>query len=543
HTLLTAFNDTPRTIAPATLPDLVAAQAARTPEALAVAGETERLSYGELEARSNKLAHHLRARGVGPEVVVGLCLARSPDLVVALLAILKAGGAYLPLDPTYPRERLAFMLEDAGARLLITDTTLADRLPDHARVCLDAEADAIARRPAPPPAHGLDPRNPAYVIYTSGSTGRPKAVVVEHASFANKIVALAQSFDVKPEFRSALVISCGFDASIEQTLLPLIGGGAVVVISDAAREAPDRFWHEVKRHGVSFISCVPSYLDSVLPQAPPTLLLNHLALGGETFTRAFHREIVRHLKVAHVTNLYGPTEATIDAVAFAVTGEEPGPDIPIGRPLSNYRVYVLDGGLVPVPVGVSGELYVAGSGLARGYVGRAGLTAERFVADPFGAPGSRMYRTGDVARWRRDGVLEFLGRADAQVKVRGFRIEPGEIEACLLRDGAVAQAVVVARPDRAGQLVGYVVAAPGARPDAAALRAHVAEHLPDHMVPAAVVVLERLPLTPNGKLDRRALPAPEVTAAALRGPRSPQEEILCALFAETLGLERVGIDD
>ncbi|HET9539338.1 MAG TPA: amino acid adenylation domain-containing protein, partial [Candidatus Limnocylindria bacterium] len=546
-TILHVWNDTTRATVPATLPELFAAQVAKTPDAVAVVHEDASLSYGELDRRANQLAHHLRGLGVGPEVVVGLCIERSPAMLIGLMGILKAGGAYLPLDPGYPAERLAFMLEDAGAPVLVTQSLLLDRLPAHGAhvVRLDADAPIIAAQPATGPELPLDPHNPAYVIYTSGSTGEPKGVTVDHASLANKLLALGWQFNVGPGFRSALLISCGFDASIEQTLLPLIGGGAAVVIGDAVRESPTQFWQQVIQDQVTFVSCVPSYLDSVIRGAPQHASLQHLALGGEAFTVEFRNEIARHLDVAQITNLYGPTEATIDAVGLTVSGDEPGPHIPIGRPFSNYRAYVLDSRLQPVPAGVTGELYIAGAGLARGYLGRAGLTGERFVADPHGSAGSRMYRTGDLALWRADGVLEFLGRADAQVKLRGFRIEPGEIEAALVRHPGIAQAAVIAREDTPGakRLVAYVVAAGEQVPDASALRAHVAASLPDYMVPAAYVVLERLPLTPNGKLDRRALPAPDLTPAVMRGPRTAREEVLCALFAQVLGLERVGIDD
>ena len=547
RTILHGWNGTARAIPSATLPELFAAQVARTPDAVAVVCEDESLTYFELDARANQLAHHLRGLGVRPETAVALCVERSPAMLVGLLGILKAGGAYLPLDPGYPPDRLTFMLEDAGAPVLVTHAALLDRLPAHgARVVrLDADWPVIAQQPTEAPAVPLDPRHPAYVIYTSGSTGTPKGVVVDHAGFANKLVALRQDFAVASDFRSALLISSAFDASIEQTVLPLIGGGAAVVVSDAVREQPAQFWQQVIRDRVTFVSCVPSFLESVLRQAPDALRLEHLALGGEAFTVAFAQEIARHLEVAHVTNLYGPTEATIDAIAFAVEGEQSGAYVPIGRPLPNYRVYVLDSGLQPVPAGIAGELYIAGAGLARGYLGRAGFTAERFVADPYGPAGGRMYRTGDLARWRADGVLDFLGRADTQVKIRGFRIEPGEIEACLARHAAVAQAAVIAREDQPGnkRLVAYVVVGDGASADASSLRAHVAAGLPDYMVPSAFVLLERLPLTPNGKLDRRALPAPDLAATIRRAPRTPQEEILCGLFAEVLGVERIGIDD
>jgi amino acid adenylation domain-containing protein/non-ribosomal peptide synthase protein (TIGR01720 family) len=547
HTIVLGWNDTVRPLPPATLPELFAAQVARSPDAVAVVCEGESFTYADLDARANQLAHHLRDLGVGPETVVGLCVERSPGMLVGLLGILKAGGAYLPLEPNYPNDRLNFMLDDAGARVLVTHAALLDRLPpqDAPVVCLDADWPAIARRPTSAPAVSLDPQNAAYVIYTSGSTGTPKGVVVAHAGFTNKLITLRDDFAVGSGFRSALVISSAFDAAIEQAVLPLVGGGAAVVVSNATREQPAQFWEQVIRDRVTFLSCVPSYLDSVLRQAPHALRLQHLALGGETFTTGFAREISRHLEVKRLTNLYGPTEATIDAVAFAVEGEQSGANIPIGRPLPNYRVYVLDSSLGPVPAGVVGELYIAGVGLARGYSGLAGLTGERFVANPYGPAGSRMYWTGDLARWRSDGLLEFVGRADAQLKIRGFRIEPGEIEAALMCFPPVAQAAVIARDDVAGhkRLAGYVVARDGQSVDPAALRAHLGRGLPDYMVPAAIVVLDRLPLTASGKLDRRALPAPDLAPAVMHAARMPQEDFLCALFAKVLGLERVGIDD
>jgi amino acid adenylation domain-containing protein len=391
----------------------------------------------------------------------------------------------------------------------------------------------------------IDPDQAAYVIYTSGSTGIPKGVVVGHGSLANKMIALKEDFDVGAGFRSALFIPSVFDASMEQALLPLVGGGAIVIISDEVREIPLRFWDAIVRHDVTFVSCVPSYLETILLNAPDSVSLDHLALGGEVFTVEFKNKILRHLNVSQITNLYGPTEATIDATSFAVSGDQVGQQIPIGRPMSNYRVYLLDNGLEPVPVGIAGELYIAGLGLARGYLRRSSLTAERFVADPYGASGSRMYRTGDLARWGSDGVLQFLGRADAQVKLRGLRIELGEIEATLLRQGSVAQTAVVIREDVPGiaRLVAYVVPV-GRSLDAVSLRAQVGAILPDYMVPSAIVVLDRLPLMPNGKLDRRALPVPELAQVnRRRAPRTPHEEVLCGLFAEILGLERVGIDE
>jgi nonribosomal peptide synthetase DhbF len=439
------------------------------------------------------------------------------------------------------------MVADAGASVLVTRSALRNRLPAHERIVrLDDDRPAIAAQSAAAPSIVLDPKYAAYVMYTSGSTGFPKGVVVDHASLANKILTLGHDFGAGLDHRIALVTSSAFDPSIEQATLPLVHGASVVIISDAARESPAQFWDVLIRKRVHLVNCTPSLLKSLVRSASYDASLDHLVLGGETFTCELQREISRHLVVGRITNLYGPTEATIDATGYTVEGDQQGVQVPIGRPLPNYRAYVLDGCLQLLPAGVTGELYIAGAGLARGYIGRAGLTAERFVADPYGPTGSRMYRTGDLARWRADGVIEFLGRDDGQVKLRGFRIEPGEIEAVLISHPSVAQAAVIAREDKPGhrRLIAYVIAAADQLIDAAVLRAHLAASLPDYMVPSAFVVLERLPLTVNGKLDRKALPAPDIApASGRRGPRTLLEENLCALFGEVLGLDRVGIDD
>ncbi len=551
RTILVEWNDTARAIAPATLPQLFAAQVARSPAAVAVVHEDRALSYRELDARSSRLAHHLRALGVGPEAVVGLCVERSPEMIVGLLGILKAGGAYLPLDPDYPAERLAFMLADAGAAVLVTQAALPARLPAHAAatVRLDADWPAIARHPEHAPDLTLDPANPAYVIYTSGSTGTPKGVVVDHASIANYIAWGIPACGLNVGIGAPILNSLAFDATVTALFLPLATGKLVLLPPEQAQLEiiADRYGGS---GDFSLLKLTPSHLD-ILNQSGPIERLSGLThcivVGGESVSGAhlapWRRQIPQTKLIIH----YGPTETTCGSTTYDLRSDDPDQDImPIGRPIANTRVYVLDGWLQPVAAGVCGELYIAGAGLARGYLGRSGLSAERFVADPFGGCGSRMYRSGDLARWRADGVLEFLGRSDQQVKLRGFRIEPGEIEAALVGAGGVAQAAVIAREDGPGhkRLVAYVVGSAAAAVDVAGLRGAVAARLPDYMVPSAFVVLDRLPLTANGKLDRGRLPAPEVTVgSAHRAPRSPQEEVLCGLFAEVLGLERVGIDD
>ncbi len=546
-TILRQWNDTARSIPSATLPELFGAQAARTPDATAVVFGDERLSYRALDARANQLAHHLRGLGVGPEVVVGLCVERSLEMMVGLLGILKAGGAYLPLDPDYPAERLAFMLEDARAPVLVTQSALVERLPPHDTrlVRLDADWPAIAACPATPPITRLKPHNAAYVIYTSGSTGQPKGVVVAHHNVV-RLVREANYVELMPDDVLLQLAPLAFDASTFEIWGALINGAKLIIYPDRLFDMAllKRVIADAK---ISVLWLTAAVLHQVVDEDLSALApVRKLLAGGDVLSVPHVRQVIDALHDGEIINGYGPTEGTTFSVCFPMSrASDLGESVPIGRPISNTQVYVLDSGLAAVPVGVAGELYIAGAGLGRGYLGRAGLTAERFVAAPYGPAGSRMYRSGDLARWRPDGVLEFLGRADAQVKLRGFRIEPGEIEAVLTRHAGVAQAAVIAREDTPGgkRLVAYVVAGADQGLDVAALREHVAAWLPDYMVPSCFVVLDRLPLTPNGKLDRRALPAPEVTAAAAREPRSPQEEILCALFAEVLGLRRVGIDD
>src|ERR1700754_1552603 len=436
-TILREWNATGRAVPAASLPELFAAQVARTPDATAAVFEGSTLSYGELDARANRLAHHLRELGVGPEVVVGLCVERSLEMLIGLLGILKAGGAYLPLDPGYPGERLGFMLSDACAPVLVTQAHLRARLPAHGGhvLCLDADADAIARHPASPPRSGLAPQHPAYVIYTSGSTGIPKGVVVTHAGIPTLAAAQIDRFSITSRARILQFASLSFDAALAEIVSAITSGASFVLMSEDKRSG-DALARVMREHAVTHATLPPALLSDL----PEDLPLETLVVAGEACAPDV---VARWSRGRRMINAYGPTEATVCATMSEALAGAIAP--PIGRPIWNTQVYVLDGGLEPVPAGVSGELYIAGSGLGRGYVGRAGLTAERFVADPFGAAGSRMYRTGDLARWRGDGVLEFLGRADAQVKVRGFRIEPGEIEAALVGHGCVAQAAVIAR--------------------------------------------------------------------------------------------------
>jgi amino acid adenylation domain-containing protein len=547
--LLEGWNDTaadyPRE---QSLHALFAAQAARTPDATAVVFEDEVLSYAALDARSSQLAHHLRDLGVGPEVVVGLCLERSIQMVVALLAILKAGGAYLPLDPDYPAERLAFMLADAQAPVIVSQTSLADRLPEGAarRVCLDEDSARISRRPTTPPVVASESGNLAYVIYTSGSTGTPKGVGVSHGGLSNFLAGIIEQCGLSAQDVVLATTPLSFDIAGLELWSPLILGGRLIIVGRQIVQDGALLVQAVRDHAVTVLQGTPSsWLLWTDAQARPPRDLKVLC-GGEALSGRV-AEKARDWGV-EVWNLYGPTETTIWSATYQVDEVEAGAlSVPIGRPIANTRVYVLDQGLEPTPIGVAGELYIAGDGLARGYLNRPGLTAERFMACPFGTAGSRMYRTGDLARWRADGELEFLGRIDHQVKIRGHRIELGEVEAALLGHPGVAQAVAIVREDEPGdkRLVAYVVAAGDEAPDVGGLRAHLKQSLPDYMIPQAIVGLEALPLTPNGKIDRKALPVPEGRPEGLDyvAPRTPVEETLAGIWAEVLKIDRVGVHD
>ncbi|MEW5927966.1 MAG: amino acid adenylation domain-containing protein, partial [Gemmatimonadota bacterium] len=537
--VLEEWNATERPYAERPLHELFAEAAARTPDAAALRFAGRATAYAELDRSANRLAHHLRALGVGPESRVGLCTERTPEMVAAMLAILKAGGAYVPLDPAYPAERLEYVLEDAGARLVVSQSALAERLPaDVARVLVDADAERIAARPDTAPESGVDAGNLAYVLYTSGSTGRPKGVQVEHRSASQVVHFLRDA--VSAEDRAAVLgsTSVSFDVSVGEIFGTICWGGTLVLVENVL-DLP-----RVAEEGVRLVVTVPGAAAELLRAGGIPESVRAFNLAGEALPASLARDLYARPGTERVLNLYGPTEDTVYSTWSAV--ERGAEGVRIGRAVANSRAYVLDPAGSPAPVGVPGELCLAGAGTARGYHGRPELTAEKFVPDAFSAqPGARTYRTGDLARWTAGGELEYLGRIDHQVKVRGFRIEPGEVESALLQHPAVRRAVVVGRDDRAGgkRLVAYVVPGEGAPPSAEELRAWLRRTLPEHMVPAAVVALETLPLTPSGKTDRRALPEPEAGGAAFEAARTAAEEVLSGIWAEVLGLETVGVEE
>ncbi len=538
--LLAAWNDTAAPVPAASVPELIAAQAERTPDAVAVISGDVHVSYGELDVRANRLACYLRGAGVGPERVVAVVMERSVELVTALLGVLKSGAAYLPVDPGYPAERVGWMLADAGAVCVLTADDLA--AAGGAAVGGLGQESAVAAGEL------------AYVLFTSGSTGRPKGVCVPHGGIVNRLVWMQGVFGLGGRDVVLQKTPFTFDVSVWEFFWPLLAGARLVLARPGGHRDPGYLAGLIAARGVTTVHFVPSMLAAFMDVADPGLCagLARVICSGEALTGGLRDRWAARFG-RPLFNLYGPTETSVDSTAWQCAADPGGPVL-IGRPIANTRVFVLDGWLGPVPVGVAGELYIAGAGLARGYAGRAALTGERFTACPFGSGGERMYRTGDLVRWTADGQLAFAGRADDQVKVRGFRIEPGEVEAVLAACPGVGRAAVIIREDVPGErrLAAYLVPAVGDGQDpgrdlgvlAAAAREYAAARLPEYMVPAAIVVLEALPLTPGGKLDRAALPAPR--GAGIAGGRDPatlQEEILCGIFADLLGLERVGPED
>jgi amino acid adenylation domain-containing protein len=550
HQLLVEWNSTqadyPRDVC---IHQLFEAQAERTPDAVAAVFAEKRLTYGELNSRANQLAHHLRTLGVGPEIRVGICMERSLEMVVGLLGILKVGGAYVPLDPAYPKERLAFMLEDAQVPALLTQQRLVERLPEHGAriVSLDSGWEAIAQQSSENPVSGATADTLAYMIYTSGSTGKPKGVKIPHAGLVNLVTWHQRAYGVTPADRATQLAGPAFDASVWE-LWPYLTAGASIHIPDeeiCASASHLSKWLAAEAISICFLP-TPMVEGVLAEKGSRDLPLRALLTGGDKLQRGPRKPLPFSL-----VNHYGPTENTVVTTCAPVpTIQETATPPPIGHPIANTQIYLLDRHLQPVPIGVPGDLYVGGVGLARGYLNRADLTAAQFIPNAFSdTPGARLYKTGDLVRYLPDGNLEFLGRIDHQVKIRGFRVELGEIEAVLGQHPAVREVVVIAREDVAGdkRLVAYLVATQQPSPSQHELRNFLKEKLPDYMVPAAFMWLDALPLTPNGKVDRPALPTPDRAGSnvdgAFVGPRTPVEQALAGVWAELLGVERVSIHD
>ncbi|MBV9790335.1 MAG: amino acid adenylation domain-containing protein, partial [Chloroflexi bacterium] len=570
--LLVSWNDTALSYDPPhTLHTLIEAQAATTPEATALIFEHQALSYAELNARANQLAHHLRELGVGPETLVGICAERSPELVIGLLGILKAGAAYVPLDPGYPPDRLAFMLHDAQVPVLLTQQALVNHLPEHSAtiVCLDADWPAIAGQPERNLDVAVTPDSLAYMIYTSGSTGQPKGAMNSHRAITNRLRWMQDAFQLSANDKILQKTPFSFDVSVWEFFWPLLTGAALVVAQPGRHGDPAYLADLIAQQQITTLHFVPPMLQAFLdePDAQHCQSLRRVICSGEALPYALQQRFCERLTHAELHNLYGPTEAAVDVTWWNCQEADLGDTVPIGRPIANTQLYVLDAHLQPVPLDVPGELYLGGVQLARGYHARPDLTAEKFIPDPFSkSPGSRLYRTGDLTRWLPNGSIEYLGRLDHQVKLRGFRIELGEIESVLRQHPTVSDAVVLARAERGEtRLVAYVV---GKEPRTknlepnesregnllgsgfwvlgSPLREFLAQRLPEYMLPSAFVLLDAWPLTPNGKVDRRALPTPEPTfdsQAAFTAPRNPIEEMIAGIWAEVLHVERVGIHD
>jgi amino acid adenylation domain-containing protein len=536
---------------PTTLVKLFESQAARSPGATAVIAGKEELSYAELNSRANLLARRLRRLGVGPESVVGILAERSLEMVTGLLGILKAGGAYLPLDPDYPDDRLSYMLADSGCAVLLAQPELLPKVPSlQARVVrLGPQPGGGRTRLASDPAPAATHAHPAYVIYTSGSTGRPKGVVVEHAGISNRLLWMQEAFGLNSSDRVLQKTPFSFDVSVWEFFWPLITGATLVMARPGGHRDPAYLADLIAAQGVTTAHFVPSMLQLFLqePGAGACRGLRRVICSGEALAPALVERFLERLPV-ELHNLYGPTEASVDVTHWPCRPLGGRAIVPIGRPIANVRLHVLDRDLEPAPVGVPGELLIGGVALARGYLGKPRLTAERFIADPFGASGQRLYRTGDLARYLPDGNIEFLGRLDHQVKLHGNRIELGEIEAVLAQHEGVRESAVVLREDVPGdpRLVAYVVPEER-RPTFAQLRRHLKASLPAPMLPAAFVMLDELPLSSNGKLDRRSLPAPDAAGArpedSYVAPRNHVEEVIAAAWAAVLKVDRVGIHD
>lgn len=558
HQLLVEWNDTQADYPKdQCIHQLFESQAAQTPNVTALVFENIRLSYQDLNRQANQLAHYLQSLGVGPETLVGLCVERSLEMVVGLLGILKAGGAYVPLDPAYPQERLAFILADTNAPVLLTQIHLQDKFPDYGGqlICLDDTPDNVRKQTDTNPASNATPTNLAYIIYTSGSTGQPKGVMIEHRALVNFTEMISVAYNITPADRMLQFASISFDASAEEIYPTLTRGATLVLRTDEMLASAPAFFQRCEAWGITVLDLPTAYwhqLVSDLPQLNQSWprLLRLVVIGGEkALVEAINCWLEYAPSTVRLINGYGPTEATVVATVHEIASQNPGglQCVPIGRPIGNVQAYILDEQMQPVPVGLPGELHLGGVAVARGYLNRPQLTKKRFIPNPFGA--GRLYNTGDLARWLPGGTIEFLGRADNQVKLRGFRIELGEIETLLSRHPAVERCVVIAREDTPGdkRLVAYIIPASHSPPAVNEVQTYLKSKLPDYMIPSAMITVEEFPLTPNGKLDRAALPPLALSrpdlSNTLVAPDGPVEEMLAEIWQDVLQLDQIGRHD
>jgi nonribosomal peptide synthetase DhbF len=539
-----------------TLIEFFEAQAARCPDAVAVVCGEDEISYKELNARANRLARHLIDHGIGPEDLVGIILDRSIEMIICVLGTLKSGGAYLPMDPAHPDKRLSLMVSDAQPRLLIVESDTSARLEESGVKALNLDHQEFIDGQSQHPDHDVTdgeragqvhPESAAYVIFTSGSTGRPKGVITTHQGVSKMLLGIMNLFDFHEADRWTFFHSLSFDFSVWEIFGCLCSGGTLHIISHSLARSPELFRQYVVANDVTILSQTPSSAYQVFPRhSGPALSIGKLRaiiFGGE----ALDSSKIAELPNVALLNMYGITEVTVHATFTRVQNDGPEQGkTPIGSALPGTHVHVLDEHLNAAAPGTVGEIYISGPGLARGYLGRPGLTGNRFVACPFESDGARMYRTGDLAFWRPDGMLDFVGRSDQQVKIRGHRIEPAEVETALSSLQGVSQSTVIARRDKHGdqRLIGYVVPTDAANPpDSIALRRRLEERLPDYMVPAAIMTIDTLPLTINGKLDQGALPTSEIISRSKVMPATTNEQLLADIFADVLGVEKVGVDD
>ena len=557
------MNGTPKTAATETpcpteklIHQLFEEQVGRAANAIALIYEGQSLTYAALNERADLLAGYLRGQGVVPDTLVGICMERSLEMVVGLLGILKAGGAYVPLDPSYPRDRLSYMLADAAPRIILTQERLQSLVPESSAevITLDTASSEARRTSAglAPSTSGLRPAHLAYVIYTSGSTGRPKGAMNEHRAVVNRLVWMQDQYRLGPRDRVLQKTPFSFDVSVWEFFWPLASGACLVIARPEGHRDPAYLEDLIEKASVTTVHFVPSMLQAFLQQhgAGRCSSLRHIICSGEELSASLQNRCLASFPQARLSNLYGPTECAVDVMSWECVADADCRRVPIGRPIANTRIYILDDHLAPVPAGSVGEIFIGGVAVGRGYWNRPDLTASRFMGDPFNPePGARMYKTGDLGRWRPDGALEYLGRNDHQVKIRGFRIELGEIEAQLARCTGVREGAVLTREDIEGEkrLVAYLVPEDPARlPTAKELRERLMGTLPEYMVPSAFVILERMPVSPNGKLDRKALPAPH-PAAYVRRPYQPPtgkvEQSLADIWQSLLRVERIGRDE